>query len=273
MAVLLVTRETEFLIGHPQPTQDFDRAGYDSLLGRDVWTRPRRFSPDLLATFPAVGAGPTIVVGSSETTGRSSTAWVLTVLHEHFHQWQYSRPDYYDGVARLDLARGDTTGRWMLDYPFPYDSVPVQRAMRRLALALSRMMARPANSNTLSRVTEARDELRQSLGAADYRYLEFQLWQEGVARYIEYAVAQAAAESGAPSAEFRTLPGYMPYARFAGQARRNLARELNQLSLGRMRRISFYPIGAAIALLLDAARCDWKQAYMAQPFALTTLLP
>ena len=78
-----------------------------------------------------------MVVGSAERTGKSSTGWVLTLMHEHFHQWQYSQPDYYPRLNALDLARGDTTGMWALEYAFPYDSVPVQRAVQRLADALA----------------------------------------------------------------------------------------------------------------------------------------
>ncbi len=55
-----------------------------------------------------------------------------------FHQWQYSRPDYYPRVEALGLDGGDSTGRWMLDYPFPYDHPPVQAAARKLASALVR---------------------------------------------------------------------------------------------------------------------------------------
>ena len=152
---------------------------------------------------------PTIVIGSAERTGKSSTAWVLTLLHEHFHQWQYSRPDYYAGVARLDLAHGDSTGQWMLDYAFPYDSAPVQQAVRRLATALGQALDAPpgARNGALKTVVSARDTLRGRLTAADYRYFEFQLWQEGVARFIEYAAARAAAASpGSPRRRFGGSP-------------------------------------------------------------------
>jgi len=273
--ILLVADSAEFLVGHRPPSGGFASLGRDPVLGAEVWTRTRRFPPTLLATFPAVDGRPTVVIGSAERTGKSSTPWVLTLLHEHFHQWQYSQADYYDGVARLDLAHGDTTGQWMLSYPFPYDSAPVQRAMRGLAAALDGALkaAPTARAQALGQVIAARDTLRGRLSAADYRYLEFQLWQEGVARFIEYDAARAAAKAGAPSTAFRGLPDFMPYDRAGDSALAALRRELRQLDPARQRRVAFYPLGAAMALLLEDTRSDWKQAYTSRPFALAALLP
>ena len=270
--LLLVNDSAEYLVDNQRSADSFTRLGYDALLRADVWTRPRRFPPTLLATFPAVGGLPTVVIGSAERTGKSSTAWVLTLLHEHFHQWQYSQPGYTDGVLHLDLARGDTTGQWMLNYPFPYDSAPVQRAVRHLATTLANALeARPeARARALEAVSDDRAALRKLLTAADYRYLEFQLWQEGVARFIEYAAGQAAAETE-PSPDFRRLPDYQPYREVSDSALRALRNELATLDLAQRRRVAFYPIGAAWALLLDQARPDWKQAYARQPFTLPDL--
>jgi len=218
---------------------------------------------------------PTIVIGTAERTARSSSAWVLTLLHEHFHQWQYSHPDYYPGTVRLGLSRGDSTGQWMLNYPFPYDSAPIHVAMRRLADALLRALdaGSGARTHALSRVVDARDALRAALSADDYRYFEFQLWQEGTARFIEYATAREAARLAAPSAAFRHLPDYQPYGATANSMHHGLRRELAELDLGRDRRVAFYPIGAAIALLLDDTRPGWKRTYAERPFALAGLLP
>lgn len=272
--VLLVSDSAEFLIGHSNPSADFAPLGHDLLLGRAVWTRPRRFPPTLLATFPAVGGVPTVVIGSAERTGRSSTGWVLTVLHEHFHQWQYTRPGYYPGVARLNLANGDTTGQWMLDYPFPYDSGAVQQRMRRLAFALARALGAPSagRDKAVQDVIRARELIRAGLKAEDYRYFEFQLWQEGVARFIEYAAARAAGRLQEPAPAFRSLADYESYGKVAGTVRRRLGRELEYLDLKRQRRTAFYSIGAAMALLLEETRSDWKAAYAQHPFALAALL-
>ena len=126
-AVLLVTPDQEFLVRHPKPTPEFTRLVGVAILGSPVWSRPRQFDVNLLASFPAVGAVPTIVIGQPENTAaKTSTGWVLTLLHEHFHQMQYAQPGYYPGVNALGLARGDQQGSWMLNFPFPYAGPAVQ---------------------------------------------------------------------------------------------------------------------------------------------------
>ncbi len=134
------------------------------------------------------------------------------------------------------------------------------------------MLARAKKAKALEAAVAARETLRGRLTAADYRYFEFQLWQEGVARFIEYAAARAAADSEQPSTAFRSLPDYQPYDRVASAARRSLRRELEGLSLARDRRVAFYPLGAAMAALLEETRSDWRRDYADHPFALAALL-
>jgi hypothetical protein len=261
MAVLLVADSFEYLVGHPRPTSDFALLGRDSMLGSDLLARPRQFPPTLLATFPAVGGIATIVVGSAERTGKSSAEWVLTLLHEHFHQWQSSLPGYYARADGLGLARGDTTGRWMLDYPFPYDSAPVQQAVKAFAASLARM-------EPIESVARQRQALRRTLSPDDDRYLEFQLWQEGVPRYLELAVADAAAGAGEPAEGFRRLPDYERYADLAKRLRRRLETEVAEVSLERSRRVAFYSIGAGVAARLDRGDGSWKRQYEERLFTL-----
>ncbi|WP_412068947.1 hypothetical protein [Rubrivirga sp. IMCC43871] len=265
-AVLVVDGDREVLIGHPTPPDGWAPAGEDPALGGALHDRPRQFAPGLLATFPIAGV-PTVVVGTAAQTGREPTAWVLTLLHERVHQRQMSRPGYFDDVAALDLADGDTSGMWMLDFPFPYADPAVGAAFdgyrRALACALS---ARDPDA-ALAHVAHARAALRAVLAPRDDRYLDFQLWQEGVARYAEIRLAQAAASLDSPSAAFQTL-GAIPYAQAADALRVSLATELAAANLARDGRLAFYAVGAAHALVLDAARPGWHRPVLAPPFAL-----
>jgi hypothetical protein len=273
-ALLLVTDSTEYLMGHPRPTPDFAREVYDSMLRMQIWSRPRVFAPTLLATFPAVGGLPTVVVGTAERTGKSSSGWVLTLLHEHFHQRQYSLPDYYQRSARLDLAAGDSSGGWMLNYPFPYDSAPVQVATREFARALGRALdAGPGTRDrAVAAVIRARTALAKHLTSAENRYFEFQLWQEGIARFIEYKATQLASDGHQPGAAYTALEDYESYKVLAERNRTTLRRELSNIDLGEDRRISFYPIGAALGQLLDLVNPRWQQRYRAEPFEVSSLL-
>jgi hypothetical protein len=271
--VLLIARETEFLIGHPRPSADFKPLGYDSLLQAPTFWRPRVFPVDRLATFPAVGGISTIVVGLPEQTKKSSTFWVLTILHERFHQLQTSQAGYYDGVAKLDLAHGDQTGMWMLNYPFPYDSSGVVTRFHEYRDAVRRGLAvrRDSEADSVMRsLLASRAALRSVLSPSDWRYLEFQLWQEGVSRYTELRVAQAAA-SQTPLAAYAKLPDVISYSAAADSLRNHLERELSSLNLTGWKRVAFYPTGAGEALLLDRVSPDWRRRYFAEPFALEPL--
>lgn len=275
-AVLLVTDSSEFLIWHPRPSAEFVSVGRDSLLETEVFVRSRQFAPNLLATFPAVGGVPTIVVGRPEATGRSSTGWVVTLLHEHFHQMQYSRPGYYEGVNGLGLSRGDQTGMWMLNFPFPYDSARVEGAYRAVAGTLAALLAGSTNVGVGSgrdSLAAQWNRLHSVLGADDLKYLEFQLWQEGVARYIEILVAEAAARTHRPSAEFTQLPDYRTYSEVATRTRAQMMAELREPKLGEIKRVSFYSLGAGLALALDRLEADWRSRYFLDPFVLRPPFP
>jgi hypothetical protein len=275
--VLLVTPDQEFLIRHPDPTPEFQRVGYDSLLRAEVYRRPRVFAPNLLATFPAIRGVPTIVVGQAERTGKTSTTWVLTLMHEHFHQLQQALPDYFGRVAALDLAGGDNTGMWMLNYPFPYDSAAVQER----AVAMWRPMIRllggadtAARPRLLGEYRDARRQLQASLAPRDYRYLAFQLWQEGVARYAEHDAADVAVRTNDQASDaFRALPDYRPYAGAAATLRDENIVGAKEPRLATDRRVAFYALGYQTAAMLDVVAPGWRRRYLEAPFTLDGLAP
>ncbi len=270
--VLLVTPEFEFLIRHPAPSNDFTSLGYDEMLKSEVLFRKRVFSPNLLATFPAVGGISTIVIGQAENTDvKTPTAWVRTMLHEHFHQLQYSQPTYNAEVDSLNLKRGDTTGMWMLNYQFPYDSSEVNKRFTFLCqLLYDALITQERDGFNLKALKYLRawQGFREMISSDDYKYISFQLWQEGVARYTEYKIVKLAGEKFSPSEQFRALPEFMPFKDNADTTYQRILHSLRTISLKENRRGVAYPFGAAEALLLDRLNPEWRDAYFKEKFYL-----
>ena len=253
--VLLVDAEQETLFCHGRLPDGFDDLGTDRLLKCSASTRPATYPTGMFASFPAVDGVPTIVAGPPETTGKSPAAWVLTALHEHFHQQQYSHPQYYPGTLALGLDNGDETGMWMLNYPFPYENTATASAIRDMATALVVALdARNTDSfeEALRSYWRARIAAKQTVSDADWRYLELQLWKEGVARWTESAIASLSTD----------------YADAAADADALVMRELHALDSANHRRAIVYPLGAGEAALLEAAKSDWRSKYWSEPFSL-----
>lgn len=277
-AVLLVTPEFEFLLRHPAPSADFASLGYDALLKSDVYYRKRTQSTGLLATFPAISGSmiSTIVVGQAEQTAvKTSTPWVVMLLHEHFHQLQYSQADYYPGVNSLNLSRRDSSGMWMLNYAFPYDKPEVQERFLALSALLAKaIQASPSDrAQTFASYMRARQEFQQLLAPDDYRYFSFQFWQEGIARYTEYRVAKLAAARFKVSREFRALEDFTPFSQTATAIHARIFRQLATQKLGDSRRDVVYPFGAAEGLLLDLVSPQWRRRYFRDKFDLGRYYP
>ena len=175
-SIILVASETEFLLTRSAAPPTFSRLD-ESIAGFGVHRRQRTFSPNLLATFPALSAEPTIVVGTRAATGKTSTEWLFVLLHEHFHQLQYSQPGYYAAAEALNLSGGDTTGMWMLNYDFPYSDAAVQQRFSRLGRSLSAAVKSRGTARfaeTLREVKSAWRDFRQALRPNDYAYFRFQ---------------------------------------------------------------------------------------------------
>jgi hypothetical protein len=275
-AVLLVTPEYEFLLRHPKPSADFTKLGYEAVLKSDVYYRKRTLNTHFLATFPAVSGSTisTIVVGRAEnTTAKTSTPWVITLLHEHFHQLQDSQPNFYADVNALNLSHGDQTGMWMLNYAFPYDRKEVQDQFALMSKVLAAAIKAPKaeRASKVRDFLEARRKFQGLLAPDDYKYLSFQLWKEGIARYTEYHLARIAAANYRPSKKFRKLKDYTSFADVAQTTYEGIFRQLETQKLGASKREVVYSFGAAEGLLLDEIDPNWRSRYFVKKFDLDGL--
>lgn len=272
LAVLLVTPTQEFLIRHPRPSDDFTAIPVEKPLDGKIFRRDRKFAPDLLATFPAVGGVPTMVVGQAENTlAKASTRWVITLLHEHFHQYQNAQPGYYADVDALGLAKGDTTGMWMLNYDFPYAKPEVHESFAAMSESLAAALHARGKKDFAEKAAaywDAKKKFKAALSADDYKYFAFQAWQEGVARYTEHHVAQWAAKEYEPTDEFQKLKDYRPFKEEAAAIFAGIERELLAPQLKESKRTAFYAIGAAEGLLLDELHPKWRDSYFKEKFSL-----
>jgi hypothetical protein len=248
---LLLEKEGETLLCQPGKPGGFTAAGTDAATGCARWTRARSGLPDgMLAAMPLLGPPSTIVMGTPAATGRSRGYWLRTILHEHFHQWQTSLPDYYARVGALGLAHGDETGMWMLNFPFPYDREAAGAAYATASFALADALARrgsPGFPAAFDRYAAARRRFAKSVSAEEWRYLDFQLWQEGTARWTEIQLGKiypdARVREAAQGLENATLD------------------ELRKPDLKRQGRELAYPFGSAEAMLMSACGTAWRDAY------------
>ena len=263
--LLLVTDQTEFLFHYPNPPADFKK------VGDDLYARPRQFSTGLLATFPAFGPLSVIVIGEAENTdAKTSTPWLITLMHEHFHQLQDGQPGLFEATKGLGLAHGDNTGMWMLNYPFPYEKpelVSSFAALRDLLLATLNERDGDKFRRSAERYGVERKNFFAQLSEDDSKYLNFQLWKEGIARYVEVKCAEAAAHYQ-PTPEYAALADYESFASYAQRARNETLNELKQADLAKWKRVVVYSFGAGEGFLLDRLDSKWKDGFFQHPFTL-----
>src|SRR5260370_17106787 len=98
-----------------QPAEGFKK------VGDDLYARPGQFPTNLLATFPAFGPPSVIVIGEPKnTTSKSSTPCLITLMHEHFHQLQKAQPRYFQALQDLVLGHADNHFIFTLSNLSPY---------------------------------------------------------------------------------------------------------------------------------------------------------
>lgn len=177
--LLLIEDDREFLFF----SQSADTTFHDNCEGNP--SRLRTLNKQFLATFPLVNQKPTIVIGTPANTGKTKLEWVITILHEHFHQLQFSHPKYYSALTALALDKGDKNGLWMLNHPFPYKDSVVNLIVKEMSRNLALLNTEKSKKMALKDHIRLKKALNEMLSEADYRYFNLQLWQEGMARYME----------------------------------------------------------------------------------------
>ena len=225
------------------------------------------FPTNLEATFPLSNGVPTIVIGEPQfTAAKTPVRWSVTLLHEHFHQWQDSWPQYQASTKALGLApAGDKNAMWMLSYPFPYGDSAVDGAYatmaNALACALSAIGSASFNDDAKA-FSAARAAFQKSVAAKDYRYFTLQCWQEGVARYTEIAVARLAADAHRRDTKFLRDDEAAALSQDADATYARVLERLQTVPLKDGERSNFYAIGAGEAMLLDVLHPGWRLNYL-----------
>jgi hypothetical protein len=265
--LLYITPDKEYAIGFPQLLEGFEMAPGTMIGGRSVQMGPRTHDPNLAASFPVHGVDA-VVIGTPKALAWSPTQWTLKAAHETFHVFQHLH-GWDDKVASLQIGPRDNAD-WQLSFPFPYDDPNIGRLFHLISYPtfLAIEASSPADAAYNAGVAaEALAVLKSTLEAKTgdekaERYMLFQEATEGVAKYVERRIAEAAADGKyEPTVAFRALPGLMAYAKVWET---DYAKQLFLVKhAGRVAksRTEFYHLGLGKCLLLDRLDRTWKERY------------
>lgn len=266
--VLYIKSKTEYAIGFPEKMKGFVPVSTPGEQHLSVQARPRMLATDLSASFPIDGV-PAVVIASPELLKKSPEDWVLVAAHEMFHVFQATKGSYAK-TATLKISSSDNPS-WQLTFPFPYANADVMRLIHlqgyTLWLTATSKDDGEAQYNlgtTLEAAQVYRAFLDRMAQTTDYSYSEFQEWNEGVAAYTQYRLAEAAAQNSyVPTAAFRALPGFQGYPVLWSRTYQNWPYLVKHAGRAARNRNAFYHLGMGKALALDKVYPAWKMQYFA----------
>ncbi len=180
----------------------------------------------------------------------------------HSHQYQANIPSYNRTVADVGRHLGTSGTDWILGYSFPYKQPNVVAAFKVMtdrALAFLSNRLADKDRQLIADYLKARRAARAASGDVAWVYAEFQIGQEGVARWTELTLGRRASRTDAAVAAVAAD-------RWAGLT--TSLRAINDQGLAIWRRNAFYVLGAVEAEMLDRVKPDWRDAYVRHPFSL-----
>ncbi len=150
--IVLIRGEFEYVLNDDVAPDGFEKMT-QSFRAHPIYARPRTFPPGLEASFPAIGRDA-VVIGVPEVSGRTAAGWSIIVCHELFHVYQ-RRHGMAEKIASLNIGpRNDAN--WQLNYPFPYKTERVVRALNLLGWrATSSIASRSSPPRTTDRATRS----------------------------------------------------------------------------------------------------------------------
>jgi hypothetical protein len=267
--LLFITDTSEYLLNHPDPSSDFQFAGYDSTMETVIYKRQRVFQKNFLATFAAVNNINTVLMGTPENTGRESIRWIITAQHEHLHLLQYSDSGYTSETKALELSGNDSTGMWMLNYPFPYEDTLTSNRFSELMKAAkdAAFCSEQELNDKFSIYSVERTKFKDILSEKDYRYFSLQIWQEGIAKYTELKFCEVLKNEDFESTDILSgLKDYITYGKQYSDIYDNIKETSTKLRLESSKRVCFYYLGALEGILLDRINPNWRNDYISKKF-------
>jgi hypothetical protein len=264
--ILLVSGEYEYAIGFPEHFADFIDIGDDTIANARVQLGNRTHEKNLCAAFDVSGVHA-VVVGSPEETGFDGAQWILKVVHEMFHVFQYNHGAHR--IRETGLGKESSDGSWMLNYPFPYsdreimESIHVQGYLLWVALQQDQKEESLYALGTIEEALKIHATLlhsRQPSGS-QYLYQRFEEWLEGVALYVEYKMAKASTNRDLYQAlpEFLRLQNTVSYQDAWNDRYVNMLFLVKHAGKAAKSRGSFYHLGMGKSLLLDKLPPTWKE--------------
>lgn len=246
-------------------TSGFSVIGFDPITKCTMQVRARQLPVDLSAATD-LGNVSVIHMGLPDALEATPADWIVTYLHEAFHQYQSTLPGYVSALDGVRARLGEAGDQWVLEYLFPYADPKVKAEFAAMTLSAGQFLSAENDEQAQAAIrsyVEARNRARNAMSHDDWLYYEFQVGQEGVARWTELKFSAAGGNARADIAAI-------------GKDRTGgLAASLGAIDrqgLNMWKRSSFYVLGAIEASMLERMRPQWQQEYATNPFAMGSML-